>query len=589
VTFHQLSLQNPPIELPDLERTLARIGRGSPASELESQLLEFKEPAPSIKATLELLADAAVCFVNAGGGRIILGVNDKATDRATALVGVPPDYSIEIIRRGVFDRTNPKLTLPVIERELDGVRLIVLDVPPGVTPHSNSAGTATRRLNTECRPFPPAEQREFMAARGQFDWSAQPSGLPVSDLSRAEIERMRALLAAAGADDLARVRDQSLLESLRLIADDGSATNAAALLLAKEADLSRVVPMYGYSYQYRPTPGSEATHRMRGQHPLIGAVETLIEAVESRIQLQPLNLAGGVQLQLIDYPQSAVREFVVNALIHRSYEDTGSVDLEHSPDRLTITSPGGLVAGVTPENILTHPSTPRHRLLTEVVSRCQLAERTGQGVDRAYREMLRAGKAPPRIEDLQLRVRATLIGGIGNDAFVRFIRALPDGLSGDVEVLIALSLLRSSTAIDAHHLAASIQRGPGEAQDVLERLADDRYAILEPTRRTRRKPFPAYRLRNQPLADLARAVSYRPRPKPDEVDVKVVEHVREYGFITNRTLQRLFDLNIPAARNMLHDLQGREVIAKIGKARGGPGVQYGPGAKFPKRRKRSKD
>ena len=585
--FHQLSLQSS-AELPDLDRTLARIGRGAPASELESQLLEFKEPAESIKKTLELLAGAAVCFVNADGGRIILGVNDKAADAEDALIGVSPDYSIEIIRRGIFDRTSPRLTLPVIERELDGTRLIVIDVPPGVTPHSNSAGTATRRLGTECRPFPPAEQREFMAARGHFDWSAQTSGLSADELSRTEIERMRTLLRGAGQAGLARQRDRDLLESLHLVAEDGNATNAAALVLADEADLMQTIPMYGYSYQYRPSPGSESTHRLRGQQPLLAAVEALLLAVESRVQQQPLNVAGGVQLPLIDYPQSAVREFVVNALIHRTYEADGSVDIEHSPERLAITSPGGLVAGVTPDNILTHPSTPRHRLLAETVSRCQLAERTGQGVDRAYREMLRAGKTPPHIEDLELRVRATLIGGIGNDAFARFIRSLPNELGEDVEVLIALSLLRNSTTVDAAGLAESIQRGTGEAQDVLERLADDRYAIVEPTRRTRSKPFPSYGLRNKPLADLARAVSYRPRRKPDEVDAKVIEHIREYGFITNRTLQRLFDLNIPAARNMLHDLQARKVIAKIGDARGGPGVQYGPGAKFPKRRKRRK-
>jgi hypothetical protein len=41
----------------------------------------------------------------------------------------------------------------------------------------------------------------------------------------------------------------------------------------------------------------------------------------------------------------------------------GTVDVEHAPERLTVQSPGGLVAGVTPDNILTHPSTPRHRLL----------------------------------------------------------------------------------------------------------------------------------------------------------------------------------------------------------------------------------
>jgi ATP-dependent DNA helicase RecG len=586
LTAHQLSLQSAP-QLPDLDETLAKLGKGVSAGDLEGQQLDFKEPGKTPKETLKMLADAAVCFANADGGRIILGVNDKATDRRAALVGAPADYTPELIRRGVFDRTSPPLTLVIHERLEDGNRLLIMDVPPGVAPHSNSAGLATRRLGRECRPFTPAEQREFLVARGQYDWSADSSGIELRRISKAEMDRLRQLLAESGADDLSRLRDRPLLEALRLVAADGKLTMAGLLLVATESTIGDVVPSYGYSYQYRPTPGSEATNRIRGQKPLLAAVELLMEAVETRTEVQPLNVAGGVQLRLADYPANAVRELLVNALIHRSFDAGGTVDIEHSPDYLVVASPGGLVSGVTPENILTHPSTPRHRLLAEAVSRCQLAERTGQGIDRAYREMLRAGKPPPRIEDLDSLVRASLTGGIGNDAFIRFVRDMPPELGGDVDVLICLSLLRDATSIHAKRLAESIQRSPVEAQEVLARLADDQAGLLEPTRRTIRKPFPAYRLRNRPLAELARAVSYRRRTL-DEIDAKVVEHVDEYGVVTNKTLQRLFDINVYAARNMLSDLRDRELLRKIGDARGGTGVKYGRGKKFPKKKRSRK-
>jgi ATP-dependent DNA helicase RecG len=217
----------------------------------------------------------------------------------------------------------------------------------------------------------------------------------------------------------------------------------------------------------------------------------------------------------------------------------------------------------------------------EAVALLRLAERTGQGIDRAYREMLRVGKEPPQISDDGLSVRATLPGGIGNDAFVRFVQDLPDTLSGDVEVLITLALLRSTSTVDASRLAQAIQRTPPEAQEVLARMTDRDIALLEPTRRTIHKSFPAYRLRNDPLAALARAVSYR-RRTIDQIDEKVIEHVQEYGFVTNRTLQRLFDRDLYASRNLLNDLRDRGLLEKLGTARGGPGVKYGPGPKFPK-------
>ena len=364
MTDNQLSLQSPP-DLPAIEKVLRLLGRGHAAQELESQQLEFKQPAESVKKTLDILADAAVCFANADGGRIVLGVDDKATKRREALVGVSLDYSLEVLRKGIFDRTSPPLTLLAGERVEDGARLVVLDVPPGVAIHSNNAGRATRRLGTECRPFTPAEQREFLIARGQVDWSAESSGLAWEALSKAELERLRRLLRSAGSNELAGLRDRPLLEALRLIASDGLATRAAVLLLGAESDIQQIAPTYGYSYQYRSTPGTEASHRFRGGRSLLSAVEMLIDAISARTTTRPMNVSGGVQLQLADYPPQAVREFLVNALIHRSYETNGSVDVEHSPERLTIMSPGGLVAGVTPANILTHPSTPRHRLLTE--------------------------------------------------------------------------------------------------------------------------------------------------------------------------------------------------------------------------------
>jgi hypothetical protein len=55
--------------------------------------------------------------------------------------------------------------------------------------------------------------------------------------------------------------------------------------------------------------------------------------------------------------------------------------------------------------------------------------------------MLRADKDPPTFEDTGFAVRVLFPGGIGNDAFVRFIADLPDALARDVDVLLALSRL----------------------------------------------------------------------------------------------------------------------------------------------------
>lgn len=557
---------------------LQAIRAGAIPRDMETQRLEFKQEDGNLKRTLEGLADAVICLANTEGGLVVVGVADRPDASGNAIVGVSSDLTVDAVRRGIFERTRPSLSVPVLETVEDGQRLLVVTVPQGVVFYANARGTATRRLGTECMPFPPEEQRQAAAARGQVDWSEALTGLEINSVSPDEVARFRRLLVLAGREDLARADDPKLIRDLRLSNAAGRLTRAGVLLLCREEDIERWVPTYGYAYQYRETPGSEASARTRGRRPILAAVDLLLEAVAVRSRVHPLNVAGGVQLQINDYPRDAVRELVVNGFVHRDYEQDGSVEIEHSPEWLSVTSPGGLVFGVTPENILTHPSTPRHRLLLETVTALQVAERTGQGIDRAYRELLRSGKTPPAIADDGMQVRVLVAGGIGNDAFARFVAEVPPELAQDVDVLLALSHLRDHRSIDAATLALPAQRSPTEAQSALDRLAAA--GLVTPTKRTARKAFPTYNLTTQALATLGRAVRYHWRQEGD-VDRKIVDHVREYGHITNQTLRRLFNMDVFAARDLLRDLQQRDLLIKIDPARGGPGIRYGPGEAFP--------
>lgn len=143
--------------LDDTRLALDLLASGRTARELENERLDFKEPPPEVKACLRLLADAAVCFANAEGGDVVLGVSDSISGSG-ALVGVPPALSLDVVRRGIFERTRPQLTCIVEEIVRTGQRLVVISVPKGVAPHSNASGTATRRLGTDCLPFTPDQQ-----------------------------------------------------------------------------------------------------------------------------------------------------------------------------------------------------------------------------------------------------------------------------------------------------------------------------------------------------------------------------------------------------------------------------------------------
>lgn len=342
------------MDLVEVDAALSQVGVGGvTAGDLESPTLEFTAWSGNVKEMAGIVSDAIVCLVNADGGHVVVGVADREPDRLAAIKGVPAALDPEALRRAVYERTRPSVTPFVSTRIVEGARVLVLTVPSAVQPHANASGLATRRQGTDCLPFPPNEQREWLSARGQIDWSAEASDATSADVDPSAEAHVRRLLSAAGREHTAVLDMPRLLTDLNLATPQGRLRNAGVLLLASEKVLRAVVPSYGYSYQYRPSPGSEATSRFREQKSLLQGIDVMLQAIERLRQVHPLSMAGGVQLQLSDYPADAVRELVVNAFIHRSYETNGTVDVEHSPERLLVSSPGGLVPGVTPRNILT--------------------------------------------------------------------------------------------------------------------------------------------------------------------------------------------------------------------------------------------
>lgn len=125
----------------------------------------------------------------------------------------------------------------------------------------------------------------------------------------------------------------------------------------------------------------------------------------------------------------------------------------------------------------------------------------------------------------------------------------------------------------------------GEAEAVLFRLSSEPVALLERTRQSMQRTAAIYRLRGEPLRQLGPAVIYS-RRSTSETDRKIIAHVREYGKITNRTLQNLFDIGVFKARDIIAGLAGREVLRITSEQSRGPRVEWGPGPAFPHSRSR---
>lgn len=566
----------------DVSASLEAVRAGAPAASLESERLDFKQDdAGGEKATARAITYAAICFANAQGGNLVLGVADLGAG-PDAFVGTELEPSA--LKRRIWETSEPGLTVDIEQVVMSEARLLVVRVPESSQIHSDTSGRAPRRIATDCHNMSAAEQERLREDRGGVDWSKRPSSHRPAEVSRAAI--------ALAAENLSRHVDPErrrlatlapadLLRRLGAVSADGRLTRAGEVLFCSAPEGSdRLV------YTYKESTGGEATNVERFGGPLVEAFEAVVALVQARRKVTPLTLPTGQQLQIEDFPQLALREALSNGVLHRDYNLSDPVRVTHSPHALEVTSPGPLVAGVTQSNILTHDSKPRNRALAQAARMLGLAEELGAGVDRMYRELLSSGKEIPIIEADSQRVRVTFVGRSRSSRLPAYIAQLPSTERKDVDALLILVRLCDVAWVDAATIAPVLQKPTQSAQISLERLAADPVAMVEPTRGTARSAEPRYRLREELLQQLGPAVSYHHRRSADEVDRKVAAHVREYGKITNKTVRNIFSVDVQRAKTMLSELVQRELLIKTSDAQRGPTVEYGPGPRFPRQKQR---
>lgn len=566
-------------------RFLDEIRSGASAGSLESVTLDFKtDKSGGFKETATDIAEACVCFANAAGGTVVLGVHDRGGG-PDAFVGTR--IEVDRLRSAVYDRTEPHLTVGVEQVEYAGARLLVISVPEGLEVYSTSRGEYRQRWMTECRPMSPAAVARLSDERRGNDWSAEASQSGPDDVDPVAIERVRELLRLSDDEPrvrLARAAPLEIARRLGLVADNGYLTRAGEILLVDNAACS---PPELVVYQHRRTAGGEADFSRRWGSPLVSAFAEVLEVVSARLSITPLTVRSGQQITIEDFSSIAIREALANALIHRDLRENQPVQVLHSPATLTIGSPGPLVSGVTPDNILTRGTKPRYPSLAKAFNALGWGEYLGQGVNRMFREMARSGRPLPEITSSPDGVEVLFRGAPPNIHVARVIAELPEDLKNDTDTLLIFMQLCSKKSVTAQQIAPIIQRSPRDAESALRHASQPDVELLEPTAGTRGRRFPNYRFQGDVLARLGPAVAYHSRSSRD-VDRKVVDHVREYHSINNATIQRLFDIDVYGARDILKDLVGREVVTRVSTQTRGKAVKYGPGPRFPAKARRSR-
>lgn len=557
----------------EVGQALQRLSEGElVADDLESQTLDFKEdPAterrspgnPEAKRAAILL-DAAICFANSDdGGVIVLGVRDRVRG-GEAFTGT--DADADDIRRRIFERTRPNLTVQAHPIDFAGTRIMVIDVPTGLAVHSRLDDAATRRDGTSCIPLTQEQRNAVAFARSNPDHTARATGRRLEDLDQAALDTGRRLLGALMGSDAPR-SDEAMIRILGLRHADGSINLAGTLLFSSAGG-----PAVRARHLYRRVPGGEpAATAFEG--PLISVVPELKAkiAATSTGEFTRVEFASGQELPIPDFPLDAVDEAVLNAFAHRSWISSMPVVVDQSPVTLSVDSPGALPWGVDVAHLLVTSSRPRNPTLMSALLRLGLVERTSRGFERMWVAMLETGRRAPNIDADDFHVLVTFGAGGVDAPFVRAVRQLPElGIDADVvrslDVLLVLKHLEGHPDLELEQAEDLLQLGGSATHQILDWMvgldlveAGQRPAVWKSGERT----LDAFR---------AAGCSLPEQPSPDEL---LLAGARRRGFVTNRLAVEELGLEQTDVTRILR------YLADTGRLRKDPsGPSRGPGVKW---------
>ena len=384
----------------------------------EDEHLEFKEA--KTKYDFEKLVKYCVALANEGGGRMILGVTDKLP---RTVVGSQAYRNLERTKADLIKQLRLRVDVEEIQHP-DG-RVLVFQVPPrpiGVP--IEYKGAYWMRGGEALVPMTPDQlQRIFAEASPDFS-SEICTSAQLDDLDPTAVDVLRQLWQRKSPDqDIVTRPDEQLLADAELLVD-GEVTNAALILLGTRKALGKYLAQAELIFEYRsnevPGPAAERHEFRQGFLPVLDEIWKLIN---QRNDLQHFQ-QGLFIWDVPTFNERVVREAVLNAVSHRDYRHGGSIFVRQYPRRIEIVSPGGFPAGITPENILRQQN-PRNRRIAEVLSKCGLVERAGQGFDRIFRECIQQSKPLPDFSHTDAySVWLTLHGDIQDQEFLRFLEEI---------------------------------------------------------------------------------------------------------------------------------------------------------------------
>lgn len=436
------------------------------------------------------LAKDCVCFANAHGDKIIIGIED---DKDSPDAG----QKIESTLPGLFQQQIANRTVNVglnCVKSLHGNGGEYLEItihPSKESVASTTSGKYYIRVNDECKPVLPDELNRLFTDKPAFIWELK-SYLKVT-IEEADQDKLFDFMADVQASDRPSefVKNKSkkeLLEHYNMLDGEDYLNNLGVLWLGTRHQRARLSYSPVVQFIKWDENGNKVNKLVWDNYNL--NPKELIESIWREVPdwKEGIEIPDGIfRKRIASYEEVVVRELLANALVHKPYTTAGDVFINLYPNRLEIVNPGLLPLGVTPENIL-HKSQQRNQHLSKVFYDLKLMEREGSGYDKVYETLLSSGKPLPIVKEGDDRVSVTIEKRIVDKDIINFIDKANEEFQLTSKELISLGLIAQHGSLTAIEFSNKLAlREEYDVQDWLGKLQD--FELIQAKGRTKGRAY----------------------------------------------------------------------------------------------------
>jgi len=359
----------------------------------ENEALEFKS-----SFNTEVI-ETLVAFANAGGGKVVVGINQK--NEPTGVLLNPE--SVQNWINEIKSKTSPSLIPNVEINQFEDKTLVVFSIQEYPVKPVATRGKYFKRVANSNHLMDLSEiaNEHLKTINSSWDFYPDPNH-GINDISIDKVSRIMRRIEKQAQTEIT-FQPLDFLTKFEIVRNK-QLTFGGYLLFASDYCSISDVQIGRFKSE------TMIIDSISLNTDLFTEVEDILAFIKKHLMVEYIITGEPQRTERFDYPINAIREIVINMVVHRDYRDSNQSIIKIFNDKIEFYNPGKLTAGISIEDLLSgnYISQTRNKLIAKTFKAVGLIERYGSGIQRILNICSDYGVIPPVFEELFNGFRVTL-------------------------------------------------------------------------------------------------------------------------------------------------------------------------------------